>query len=172
MIVKKKKKEVKGKIKKPSLKKKVVKKEVKSEKGSAPKKKKYIETIGRRKVSVARVRIFPKTKKEGENFIINKKPAINYFQEEDLRKVIFSPIEKTGSQILKNNKIEIVVKGGGKRGQADAIKLGIARAILNVEKKLKTLLKSYGFLTRDPRKKERKKFGFKKARKAPQWQKR
>jgi small subunit ribosomal protein S9 len=161
------------KVKPQKKEKKTVVAKTKTEIKEKPAKKieKYIETIGRRKRSIARIRILPKDK-EGFNFFINKKTPEKYFPEEDLRKAIFAPIEKSSSKILKTNKIDILVKGGGKRGQAEAISLGIARALLKNDKNLKTLLKSHKFLTRDPRKKERKKFGLKKARKAPQWQKR
>jgi len=134
-------------------------------------KKKYIETIGRRKRTIARVRILP-AEKNDPNFVVNKKDALKYFFEGNLQKIIFDPIEKSNSQILKKNKIEVLVRGGGRKGQAEAISLGVARALLKTDETLKTILRSHGFLTRDPRKKERKKFGLKKARKAPQWSKR
>lgn len=132
---------------------------------------KYIEAIGRRKTSTARVRFY-ESKEEKGKIIVNKEEFLKYFPVLDLQKTILAPIEKTENFILEKGKIEILVKGGGKRGQADAIQLGIARLILKIEPKYKTILKANGFLRRDPRMVERKKFGLKKARRAPQWQKR
>ncbi len=154
-------------------KKKVIKSSVKKEKtiSEPQKKEKQIETIGRRKKAIARLRVL-KQEKDIANFVINKRPVEVFFPEKDLKKTIFEPLEKSGCQILKTNRIEVLVRGGGKRGQAEAISLAVSRALLKINKNLKTLLKSHGFLTRDPRKKERKKFGLKKARKAPQWSKR
>ncbi|MDD5551718.1 MAG: 30S ribosomal protein S9 [Candidatus Pacebacteria bacterium] len=135
------------------------------------KKEKYIETIGRRKTSTARVRFYQNTKEKGL-IVVNKKDLKEYFPELELQNEIQSPLEKTNTKLLSKGKIEILVKGGGKRGQADAIKLGISRLLVESDPKLKEVLKNYSLLTRDPRKKERKKFGLKKARKAPQFSKR
>ena len=157
-------------VKKKAVKKKPEKKK-KEQKKPAPKKLKYIESIGRRKTSIARVRFYRTTKEKGV-FLVNKKDVKDYFKELELINTVEAPIQKTDGKILKRGKIEILLKGGGRRGQADAAQLGIARIILEDNPKLKTIIKSHGFLTRDPRKKERKKFGLKKARKAPQWQKR
>lgn len=132
---------------------------------------KYKETIGRRKTSSARVRLYEDEKERGK-IIINKRTLEEYFPVFELQKTILAPIEKTENFILNKGKIEILVKGGGSRGQAEAIQLGIARLILKVQPKYKDILKSHGFLKRDPRVVERKKFGLKKARRAPQWQKR
>lgn len=136
-----------------------------------PKKEKYIKAIGRRKTSTASVRFYQGTKEKGL-IIVNKKDIKEYFPELELQNEIQSPLEKTNTKLLSKGKIEILVKGGGKRGQADAIKLGISRLLVESDPKLKEVLKNYSLLTRDPRKKERKKFGLKKARKAPQFSKR
>lgn len=134
-------------------------------------KEKYIEAIGRRKTSVARVRFYQEKEIKGM-VIVNKKESNLYFPEKELENIIHNPIRKTNSDILKKGGIKIIVRGGGKRGQAEAVQLGIARLILLFDKNTKKILKANSLLTRDPRKKERKKFGLKKARKAPQWQKR
>jgi len=156
---KKKEKKLERKVKeKPPAKKKIAK----EEKG------KYIEAIGRRKTASARVRIFPKVKKKV--FLVNKKELNIYFTDLELKNIILSPLEKTNS--LDKFKIEILTKGGGKRGQAEAILLGLSRALVKMNEKLRGVLRAAGCLTRDPRMKERKKFGLKKARRAPQWQKR
>jgi len=129
---------------------------------------KYIEAIGRRKTASARVRIFQNPKEK--IFLVNKKEARLYFPDFELQNIIFSPLKKTNSE--NKFKIETQVRGGGKRGQAEAIRLGIARVLFQIDEKLKGILKSAGYLTRDPREKERKKFGLKGARRAPQWSKR
>jgi small subunit ribosomal protein S9 len=161
----------KAKAPKKTAKKKLTKKATQKKATKKPKAVKYIQSIGRRKTSVARVRFYKSTKEKGL-IIINKKEFKKCFPELELQNAIEAPLKKTDEKLLKKGKLEILVRGGGKRGQADAIQLGIARIILKDSSKLKTVLKSHGFLTRDPRKKERKKFGLKKARKAPQWQKR
>lgn len=133
---------------------------------------KYLKTIGRRKTAIAQVRIFSKAKEKGK-FLINKKNAEDYFPDLELKKIVFSPFKKTdSSSLLIEGKIEVLVKGGGKRGQAEAVRLAISRNLVKADSKLRKVLRSHGYLTRDPREKERKKFGLKKARKAPQWQKR
>jgi len=131
------------------------------------KKDSYIGAIGRRKTSVARVRFY----KEGSgSIIVNKKNFDDYFPEPELKKIILAPLKKT--DYIQKAKIEILAKGGGKRGQAEASRLGIARVLLKINSDFRILLKAGDFLKRDPREKERKKFGLKKARKAPQWSKR
>ena len=161
---KEKKKIVKKRKQKPPLKaiKKTTKKRVKKEK------ERFVEAIGRRKTATTRVRIFPKSKEK--EFFINKKKANVYFPDFELQEIIFAPLRKTGLQ--DKFKIEALVKGGGKRGQAEAILLGLSRAIIKIDQKYRDILRAAGYLTRDPRMKERKKFGLKKARRAPQWQKR
>lgn len=121
---------------------------------------------GRRKNSVARVFLVP-----GEgNVIINNKPISEYFGRRTLEMVVRQPIELTGA--ASRFDIQAKVLGGGISGQAGAIKLGIARALIQADPNLRPLLKRAGFLTRDPRMKERRKYGLKKARRAPQFSKR
>lgn len=129
-------------------------------------KQKYFEAVGRRKTSVARVRLYP-----NENyFLINQKPADVYFPILALQKIAKEAIERVKCQ----NKfgISVKVKGGGINSQAEAIRHGIARALVLFNPEFKKELKEAGFLKRDPRMRERKKFGLKRARRAPQWQKR
>ena len=135
-------------------------------------KEKYIEAVGRRKTSTARVRIWQATK---FGFIVNGKDAKEYFQTEDTRRLIGDPIIKgTSSQEKMNYKwnIEAKVSGGGIHSQAEAVRHGLARALVLFDIELRPKLKTLGYLKRDPRAKERRKFGLKKARKAPQWSKR
>ncbi|MEW6053911.1 MAG: 30S ribosomal protein S9 [Nitrospirota bacterium] len=121
---------------------------------------------GRRKTSVARVTI-----SQGNGQItVNKKPADNYFPRETLRMVIRQPIELAG--ITGKYNINATVTGGGLTGQAGALRHGIARAIIAMNSDLRARLKKEGFLTRDPREKERKKYGQKGARKRFQFSKR
>jgi len=126
----------------------------------------YIEAIGRRKTSVARVWYFAKS--EG-GVIINGKKLDEYFPTAELRGIVESPMKKA-----KIEKYEITVRlsGGGIHSQAEALRHGISRALIESVSELRGELKPLGFLTRDPRMKERRKFGLKKARKAPQWSKR
>jgi small subunit ribosomal protein S9 len=126
---------------------------------------KYIEAVGRRKTSVARVRIVPASK---TSFKINEKTFDEYFPTLELRKVVEEAITASKETF----KVSAHVKGGGIHSQAEAVRHGIARALVKNDDKTKTVLKTSGFLKRDPRAKERRKFGLKKARKAPQWSKR
>ena len=121
---------------------------------------------GRRKKSVARVRLVPGTGK----VTINKRDIDEYFGLETLKLVVRQPLEVTKTA----GKFDILVnvQGGGFTGQAGAIRHGIARALLEVDEEYRPLLKAEGFLTRDPRMKERKKYGLKAARRAPQFSKR
>ena len=122
---------------------------------------------GRRKSSIAEVQLIPGN---GE-FVINKKPGTLYMQENPgLIFKIQAPLDLLGLQ--KDFKTIVKVKGGGVVGQADAIQLGLARALCEVDLNYRSPLKLKGFLTRDSRCKERKKYGLKKARKAPQYSKR
>ena len=125
----------------------------------------YIGT-GRRKTSVARVFL---TAGSGK-FIINKQDIEEYFDYDTLKVTAKSPLEVTES--LGKFDVYVNVKGGGFTGQAGVIRHGVARALLQVSEQLRPVLKRAGFLTRDPRKKERKKYGLKKARKSPQFSKR
>ncbi|MES2224029.1 MAG: 30S ribosomal protein S9 [Patescibacteria group bacterium] len=128
---------------------------------------KYIEAVGRRKTSIARVRITPSTK---ASFTVNDKPVAEFIQVKELQQVATEPLEQEGvdSKFI----ITVLVKGGGIASQADAIRLGVARALIDYKIELRGTMKKAGFLKRDPRVKERRKFGLKKARKAPQWSKR
>ena len=122
---------------------------------------------GRRKTSTARVWLISPGKGE---IIVNGKTIDEYFQRETLKMVIRQPLELT--DLLTEFDIKINVKGGGPSGQAGAIRHGISRALLQYNPDLRPVLKKAGFLTRDPRMVERKKYGLKKARKRPQFSKR
>ena len=125
-----------------------------------------IVTVGRRKTSKARVFLV-----KGSGLItVNKKKLDDYFGREVARMVVRQPLEAV--QMSKGVDIKATVKGGGSFGQAGAIQLGIARALVEYDENLKMPLKKEGFLTRDPRKVERKKVGLRKARKRPQYSKR
>lgn len=130
--------------------------------------KKFFSAIGRRKTAVARVKVWPQ---EQGQILVNGKDFKEYFKESEFyQKKILAPLSLTEN--LDKLKIEVLVEGGGKNAQAEAIRLGIARALVLMNPELRPKLKSAGFLKRDPRVKERKKFGLKRARRAPQWQKR
>ena len=127
-------------------------------------KKPYHYGTGRRKSSVARVRLFP----NGTGSItINGRDMDDYFGLETLKLVVRQPLETTGL----TGKVDIIanVSGGGVTGQAGAIRHGISRALLEMDAEYRPALKAAGFLTRDPRMKERKKYGLKGARRAPQF---
>ena len=133
---------------------------------------KYKEGIGRRKTSTARVRIWQATK---SGFIVNGKDAKEYFKTEEQRRLVGDPMVKgVSGQEKVNNKwmVEAKVSGGGVHSQAEAVRHGLARALVLFNVELRPKLKTLGYLKRDPRAKERRKFGLKKARKAPQWSKR
>ena len=121
---------------------------------------------GRRKKSVARVRLVPGNGK----VVINNREIETYFSLETLRMIVNQPLVLTGSK----DKFDVLVNvhGGGFTGQAGAIRHGITRALIKSDENLKSELKKAGFVTRDPRMKERKKYGLKKARRAPQFSKR
>ncbi|MGI5989477.1 MAG: 30S ribosomal protein S9 [Lachnospiraceae bacterium] len=121
---------------------------------------------GRRKSSVARVYLAPGTGK----ITINKKPIDEYFGLDTLKTMVRQPLETTGT--VGKFDILVNVKGGGFAGQAGAIRHGIARALLEVDEEYRVPLKQAGYLKRDPRMKERKKYGLKAARRAPQFSKR
>ncbi|MBE6988481.1 MAG: 30S ribosomal protein S9 [Clostridia bacterium] len=130
-------------------------------------KKAYFYGTGRRKSSVAKVHLFP----EGTGKItINNRELDNYFGLETLKLIVRQPLAETN--LLDKFDINVTVLGGGFTGQAGAIRLGIARALLKFDAELRPALKKAGFLTRDPRMKERKKYGLKAARRAPQFSKR
>ena len=127
---------------------------------------KYIKAIGRRKTSVAQVRLYEKGKGV---IMINGKKASEYFPGEGLS-IIAQVLKVTGH--LRDYNFSVLVRGGGKQGQVIAVRLGISRALLIIDPATKEALKANEFLTRDPRQVERKKPGLRKARKAPQWSKR
>ena len=126
----------------------------------------YFEAVGRRKTSTARVRIFPA---KANTILVNDKKATDYFATEVQVATIKAPLSVLPDA---KYKITVHVRGGGLSSQADAISLGIARALIKENTTLRGDLKSAGYLKRDPRMKERKKPGLKKARRAPQWSKR
>lgn len=127
----------------------------------------YLYAVGRRKKAVARVRLF----KKGEGKItVNDKEYDKYFPTFELRQTITQPLEALGK--LKEFNLSIKVAGGGPSGQAEAARHGIARALVVFEKDFRKVLKHQGYLRRDPRRKERKKPGLKRARRAPQFSKR
>ncbi len=121
---------------------------------------------GRRKTAVARVRLVP----GNGQVIVNGKPAAEYFARPVLETLVRSPLQVTKSEGRFD--VYVNVKGGGLAGQAGAVRHGIARALLGVDEEFRVPLKRAGFLRRDPRMKERRKYGLKKARKAPQFSKR
>ena len=123
-------------------------------------------STGRRKEAIARVRLVP-----GEGaFQINGRTLDEYFPTRVHRMVARSPLVLTGRE--RDHDIVVTVRGGGVAGQAGAVRLGIARALIDLEPELRAQLKAEGYLTRDAREKERRKYGLKKARKAPQYSKR
>lgn len=130
-------------------------------------KNKYIEAVGRRKTSVARVRITPSSK---PTYIINDKPLAEYFGTDELIKISEEAFKKV--ELDKKFDVSVKVLGGGIKSQSESIRLGISRALIKYDPELRKSLKKLGFLKRDPRIKERKKFGLKKSRKAAQWSKR
>lgn len=126
----------------------------------------YFEAVGRRKRAVARVRLYPG---DGQT-VINDKALEEYFGRPQDWQTVTSALELTSSQDEFN--LSVLVGGGGITGQAEAIRHGVARALLVADPNLKPLLRQAGYLTRDQREKERKKPGLKRARKAPQYTKR
>ncbi|MBQ2897890.1 MAG: 30S ribosomal protein S9 [Clostridia bacterium] len=121
---------------------------------------------GRRKKSIARVRLLP-----GKgNIVINGKSIDEYFGLETLKMIVRQPLAVTDT--LSKFDVFVNVQGGGFTGQAGAIRHGLSRALLDADESFRAILKKEGFLTRDPRMKERKKYGLKAARRAPQFSKR
>lgn len=127
---------------------------------------KYIEAIGRRKSSYATVRLY---RKGTGGIIINGKKISDYFAL-DKAVIVKQPLKLTGN--LNDLDLSVKVNGGGSSGQAEAVRHGISRALMKIDENYKGALKAVDLLTRDARKKERKKPGLKKARRAPQWSKR
>jgi small subunit ribosomal protein S9 len=126
-----------------------------------------IQSTGRRKSAVARVRLRPGT---GAIMMINKRPIEEYFPSATHRMLISEPLRLV--EKMEDYNVDATMNGGGISGQAGALRLGIARALAELEPDLRDALKRAGFLTRDSREKESKKYGLKKARKAPQYSKR
>ena len=125
-----------------------------------------IQSTGRRKRSVARVRV-----REGSGTItVNKRPLEDYFPNPTHRMILVEPLELTETN--EKYDVDATIHGGGMAGQAGALRLGIARALIGLDPELRPALKTAGFLRRDAREKESKKYGLKKARKAPQYSKR
>lgn len=127
----------------------------------------YIETVGRRKTATARVRI---TESAKNNFVVNDKSLKDYFKVNELVEIASEALAK--SKTPARFDVSVKVKGGGVSSQSEAVRHGIARALVLYDKELRKKIKGLGFLKRDPRAKERRKFGLKKARKSPQWSKR
>ena len=139
------------------------------------KKEKYFQAVGRRKESIAIIRLYTKKSSDAGNeekaiLKVNEKDYSEYFTDINLQAVVESPLRKLKS--LNRFKATVHVRGGGIAGQADAVKHGLSRALVLFDTNFRKKLKKSGFLTRDSRIKERRKYGLKKARKSPQWQKR
>ena len=128
---------------------------------------KYFEAVGRRKTAIARVRITPAPK---QSIVINDKTSADYFATAEMRMIAEAAF--VDSKIAQKFKVTAILSGGGIHSQAEALRHAIARALLVYDVELRKKLKKLGFLKRDPRAKERRKFGLKKARKSPQWSKR
>ena len=160
-------KKISKKIKAPKTKVKVkVKKEKKAVK-EIKKKIKYFESLGRRKTATSRVRLSQGGEK---TFLINGRPLENYFPTFELQEIVLSPLKLMDS--VGQFTISAKIKGGGLHGQAEAVRHGITKSLVLFNPDFRKTLKKAGYLTRDSRMRERKKFGLKRARRAPQWQKR
>lgn len=131
---------------------------------------KYVEAVGRRKTSVARVRLYPgKAQKKGSwDITVNEKPFQKFFSVEKQQRILLAPFNATEE----NYPVTVLVKGGGVNSQAEAVRLGVSRALVAINPAYRGKLKVLEFLKRDPRMVERKKFGSRKARRPQQWRKR
>ncbi len=127
----------------------------------------YIFAVGRRKEAVARVRWY---RESAGDFQVNQRPVKAYFPTFELQHIVHAPLVLTHHD--QAGHVTAKVAGGGIQGQAEAVRLGIARALVKMDPDLRLTLKRAGYLRRDPRVKERKKYGLRRARRAPQWQKR
>ena len=127
----------------------------------------YIHAVGRRKSAIARLRLLPKGRGA---FVINDKPYDEYFRYQLWRDTILNPLTHVGKDGVYD--ISVKISGGGLSSQSEAIRLALCRALLRINDELRPTLRKMGWLTRDAREKERKKPGLKRARRAPQWQKR
>lgn len=130
---------------------------------------KYYEGIGRRKRSSARVRIYPSVQ-EGQVFLVNDKDVRDFFPRFGDYEILTGPLADT--DLMGRVAVSVLVEGGGITGQRDSVRLGLARALVEYDENLRGVLRDNGHLTRDPRVKERKKPGLKRARKAPTYTKR
>jgi small subunit ribosomal protein S9 len=130
----------------------------------------YVYAVGRRKTAVAQIRYYADAKAETLEIIVNNRPYMEYFNTFEQREAVVAALKVVGK--AEAIKISVLVSGGGLSGQADAVKLGIARALVEHDALVRPALKAEKLLTRDPRAVERKKPGLKKARRAPQWAKR
>jgi len=128
---------------------------------------KYIESIGRRKEATARVRLI---EAKTNSITVNEKPVNDFFKTENLQNIASEALLKT--ELSVNYEVTVKVKGGGISSQAESVRLGISRSLVKIDEEKRKELKKKGFLKRDPRAKERRKFGLKKARKAGAWSKR
>lgn len=129
--------------------------------------KNYFEATGRRKTAVARVRLFAKSKGK---FLVNEKPLEEYLPSFELQEIAKAPLK--AMKAVSKFEVLALTKGGGIHAQAEAVRHGLSRALVLFNSNFRKRLKKSGFLSRDPRMKERKKFGLKGARRAAQWQKR
>ncbi|PIP29838.1 30S ribosomal protein S9 [Candidatus Jorgensenbacteria bacterium CG10_big_fil_rev_8_21_14_0_10_54_38] len=129
----------------------------------------YVEAVGRRKTAVARVRLFHEKKDKGLHLTVNGRELAQYFPLRKLQEVARAPF---GAVALEDATVSAKVAGGGVSAQAEAVRLGISRALLSVNPELRSRLKALGYLKRDPRMVERKKPGLRKARRPQQWRKR
>jgi small subunit ribosomal protein S9 len=147
------------------------KKPAKLKTSEASAKERYIEAIGRRKTAVARVRLFSgrKAGSKTPELLVNERVFSEYFPTAKLQKTVLAPF---GELSLKEYEATAVVGGSGLSAQAEAVRLGLARALVALNPTWRSKLKSLGFMKRDPRKVERKKYGLRKARRPQQWRKR
>ena len=129
--------------------------------------KEYTRALGRRKTATAVVKLYPSTK---NSYTINGKDIKVYFPTADLQKIVFDAL--TAVEGTAKYDVVVTTKGSGIHSQAEAVRHGIARCLVEIDSELRPVLKKGKMLKRDPRQKERRKFGLKKARKAPQWSKR
>lgn len=141
---------------------------------AAPKAKKsderYFYAVGRRKASVAQVRLYADDKATDNDLLVNGKKYKEYFPMISSQNSLLAPLKAVGMQ--GKFRMTVLVRGGGTTGQVEAVRLGVARALVVADETLKKTLKDLGLMTRDAREVERKKAGLKKARKSPQWAKR
>jgi len=145
-------------------------KKAEQSKSAAPKKERYVQGIGRRKTAVARVRVFSSaTGLKEDEITVNGRSLASYFSLKRDQLTVKAPFKVLS---LKPTKASVKVSGGGLNSQAEAVRLGISRALVELNPVWRPKLKAYGFLKRDPRMVERKKFGSRKARRPQQWRKR